>query len=154
MNIFDENALAEELQGKDALVSCLAGSWSLFNRIPVTIYTDSAKVFASAARTSGVSRLVIMSGWPITGMIQFYHIISRIRNFNFFLSNILLVSMVLMLNYTIFSDLESYCWFSFALAFQLFRAVEPSSLFHLCNLLTFLCSRRCSTNELGSLHAD
>ena len=33
--------------------------------------------------------------------------------------------------------LESYCWFSFALAFQLFRAVESSSLFHLCNLLIF-----------------
>ena len=32
---------------------------------------------------------------------------------------------------------ESYCWFSFALAFQLFRAVESSSLFHLCNLLIF-----------------
>ena len=32
---------------------------------------------------------------------------------------------------------ESYCWFSFALAFQLFRAVE---LFHLCNLLIFVFS--------------
>ena len=32
---------------------------------------------------------------------------------------------------------ESYCWFSFALAFQLFRAVKSSSLFHLCNLLIF-----------------
>ena len=32
---------------------------------------------------------------------------------------------------------ESYCWFSFALTFQLFRAVESSSLFHLCNLLIF-----------------
>ena len=32
---------------------------------------------------------------------------------------------------------ESYCWFSFALVFQLFRAVESSSLFHLCNLLIF-----------------
>ena len=31
----------------------------------------------------------------------------------------------------------SYVWFSFALAFQLFRAVESSSLFHLCNLLIF-----------------
>ena len=30
-----------------------------------------------------------------------------------------------------------YCWFSFALTFQLFRAVESSSLFHLCNLLIF-----------------
>ena len=29
--------------------------------------------------------------------------------------------------------LESSCWFSFAPAFQLFRAVESSSLFHLCN---------------------
>ena len=29
--------------------------------------------------------------------------------------------------------LESNCWFSFAPAFQLFRAVESSSLFHLCN---------------------
>ena len=32
---------------------------------------------------------------------------------------------------------QTYCWFSFALAFQLFRAVEFSSLFHLCNLLIF-----------------
>ena len=32
---------------------------------------------------------------------------------------------------------ESYCWFSSAIAFQLFRAVELSSLFHLCNLLIF-----------------
>ena len=32
---------------------------------------------------------------------------------------------------------ESYCWFSFALAFQLFYAVESSSLFHHCNLLIF-----------------
>ena len=32
---------------------------------------------------------------------------------------------------------ESYCWVSFAVAFQLFRAVESSSLFHLCNLLIF-----------------
>ena len=32
---------------------------------------------------------------------------------------------------------ESNCWFSFALAFQLFRSVESSSLFHLCNLLIF-----------------
>ena len=30
---------------------------------------------------------------------------------------------------------ESYCWFSFALAFLLCRAVESSELFHLCNLL-------------------
>ena len=33
---------------------------------------------------------------------------------------------------------ESYCFcFHLALAFQLFRAVESSSLFHLCNLLIF-----------------
>lgn len=65
VNIFDENTLAEELQGKDALVSCLGGQWSLFNRKPVTIYTDSVKVFSGALRKSGVSRMVIMSGWPI-----------------------------------------------------------------------------------------
>ena len=44
--------------------------------------------------------------------------------------------------------------FLFAPAFQLFHAVESSSLFHLCKYLIYLCSRRCSTNELGSLHAD
>ena len=30
---------------------------------------------------------------------------------------------------------ESNCWFSFAPAFQLFRAVESMSLLHLCNLI-------------------
>ena len=32
---------------------------------------------------------------------------------------------------------ESNCWFSFAPAFQLFRAVESLSLLHLCNSLIF-----------------
>ena len=65
--MFDENVLAEELQGKDALVSCLGGGWSWFNRKPVTIYTDSVKVFANAMRRSGVNRLVVMSSWHLEG---------------------------------------------------------------------------------------
>ena len=32
---------------------------------------------------------------------------------------------------------ESNCWFSFAPAFQLFRAVKSLSLLHLCNWLIF-----------------
>ena len=67
MNIFDENVMAEELQGKDAVVSCLGGTGSLFNRQPVTIYTDAAKTFANAMRKSGVKRLVVMSAWYLTG---------------------------------------------------------------------------------------
>ena len=35
---------------------------------------------------------------------------------------------------------ESYCWFSFASAFQLFLAIESSSLFHLCIRLIFMFS--------------
>ena len=35
---------------------------------------------------------------------------------------------------------ESYCWVSFASAFQLFLAVESSSLFHLCIRLIFIFS--------------
>ena len=35
---------------------------------------------------------------------------------------------------------ESYCWFSFASAFQLFLAVESSLLFHLCIRLSFMFS--------------
>ena len=35
---------------------------------------------------------------------------------------------------------ESYCWFSFASACQLFLAVESSSLFHLCIRLIFMFS--------------
>ena len=60
--------MAEELQGKDALVSCLGGSGSLFNRQPVTIYSDTAKIFANAMRRSGVNRLVVMSAWYISGI--------------------------------------------------------------------------------------
>lgn len=72
VNMFDENVLAEELQGKDALVSCLGGSWSWFNRKPVTIYTDSVKVFANALRRSGVNRLIVMSSWHLEGEVPFW----------------------------------------------------------------------------------
>ena len=72
MNIFDEDVMAEELQGKDAVVSCLGGTWSLFNRKPVTIYTDSAKIFANAMRRSGVKRMVVMSGWYLRGKKKLY----------------------------------------------------------------------------------
>ena len=67
VNIFDENLLSEELRGQDALVSCLGGPPSLFKRKSVTIYTDSAKALSGAARKSGLGRLIMMSGWPITG---------------------------------------------------------------------------------------
>ena len=59
--------MAEELQGKDALVSCLGGSWSFLNRTPCTIYTNSVEVFAAAMRRSGVNRLIVFSGWYTTG---------------------------------------------------------------------------------------
>ena len=59
--------MAEELQGKDALVSCLGGSGSFLNRKPVSIYTNSAEVFAAAMRRSGVSRLIIFSAWHMAG---------------------------------------------------------------------------------------
>ena len=50
---------------------------------------------------------------------------------------------------------ESSCLFSFASAFQLFLAVESSSLFLLCVcLIFFLFSRRCCTDELETLHVD
>ena len=48
---------------------------------------------------------------------------------------------------------ESNCWFSFVSAFQLFLAVESSSLFHLCIRLIFMFSG-CCTDEQGTLHAD
>ena len=48
---------------------------------------------------------------------------------------------------------ESNFWFSLASAFQLFLAVESSSLFHLCIRLVFMFSEM-STDELGTLHAD
>ena len=67
MSIFDENALAEELQGKDALISCIGGAGSLFNRHEVTIYSETVKVFANALRRSGVSRIIVMSAWWIVG---------------------------------------------------------------------------------------
>ena len=60
--------MAEEFQGKDAIVSCLGGSWSFLNRIPVTIYTETAKVFTGAMRKSGVNRLVVVSGWYMEGI--------------------------------------------------------------------------------------
>ena len=59
--------MAEELQGKDALVSCLGGSGSFLNRKPVSIYTNSAEVFAAAMRRSGVSRLIVFSAWHMAG---------------------------------------------------------------------------------------
>ena len=73
VNIFDENLLAEELRGQDALVSCLGGPPSIFKRKSVTIYTDSAKALSGAARKSGLGRLIMMSGWPITGIFFCAH---------------------------------------------------------------------------------
>ena len=59
--------MAEEFQGKDAIVSCLGASGSFMNRTPVTIYTETAKVFTSAMRKSGVNRLVVMAAWYVEG---------------------------------------------------------------------------------------
>ena len=59
--------MAEEFQGKDAVVSCLGGSGSFANRTPVSLYTETAKVFTAAMRKSGINRLVVMSGWYMEG---------------------------------------------------------------------------------------
>ena len=67
VNIFDEALMAEEFQGKDVIVSCLGASGSFLNRTPVTIYTETAKVFTSAMRKSGVNRLVVMAAWYVEG---------------------------------------------------------------------------------------
>ena len=39
----------------------------------MTIYTDTIPIFSSAMRNSGMSRLVVMSGWPITSKDQWLH---------------------------------------------------------------------------------
>ena len=60
--------MTEEFQGNDVIVSCLGGPGSFLNRTPVTIYSESAKIFSGAMRKSGVSRLILMSGWYVTGI--------------------------------------------------------------------------------------
>ena len=69
IDIFDEDVLAEELRGKDGLVSCVGAPGSLLDSQEVTIYIDSVKLFANALRKSGVSRLVVMSGWYSEGKL-------------------------------------------------------------------------------------
>ena len=50
---------------------------------------------------------------------------------------------------------DSYYWFYFVSVFQLFLAVEFSSLFHLYIRLIFMgFFLWCCTDELGTLHAD
>ena len=71
VDIFDEDALAEELRGKDGLVSCIGAPGSLLDSQEVTLYIESVKLFANALRKSGVSRLVVMSAWYSEGMLFF-----------------------------------------------------------------------------------
>ena len=61
MNIFNEEELAAELEGCDAVVSCLGFKPKRFSKI--TGYTDTIKVITSAMVKASVSRLVVMSCW-------------------------------------------------------------------------------------------
>lgn len=72
INIFDEDALAKELRGKDSLVSCIGAPGSLLNSQEVTLYIDSVKLFANALRKSSVTRLVVMSAWYSEDEVPFW----------------------------------------------------------------------------------
>lgn len=72
INIFDEDSLADELRGKDSLVSCIGAPGSLLNSQEVTLYIESLKLFANALRKSCVTRLVVMSAWFSEDEVPFW----------------------------------------------------------------------------------